>query len=90
LEGEVATIEIDIATFTPQNFVVAAGDSLIVEQRPHRLTVQHLDAAGRRQAQTVVAPDADRTARQARLDAILAPAAFAQPGKADAHSSMQR
>ena len=90
LEDVDATLEIDIAPFTPQNFVVAAGDSLIVEQRPHRLTVQHLDAAGRRQAQTVVTPDADRSALQTRLDAILASAVFAQPGKADAHPAMQR
>jgi hypothetical protein len=56
----------------------------------HRLTVQHLRADGRRQAQTTVGPDADRSARQARLDAILAPTVFAQPGKAGAHPTMQR
>jgi len=90
LEGQAATLEIDIVPFATQVIDVVAGDSLIVEQLAHRLTVQHVRADGRRQAQTTVGPDADRSARQARLDAILAPVAFAQPGKAGAHPTMQR
>ena len=90
LAGQSATIEIDIAPFLPQVLDVAAGDSIVVEHRARRLTVQHVLADGRRQARAHVAPDADRSARQARLDAILAPAAFARPGQADAHPSMQR
>lgn len=90
LAGQAATIEIDIAPFLPQVRDVAAGDSIVVEHRAQRLTVQQMFADGRRTTRAYVAPDADLSARQARLDAILAPAAFARPGKADEHPSMQR
>ena len=90
LAGQPVRVLVDIPPFDVGSFTVAAGDTLVVEQRPDGLRVSRANASGETAASTMLAPSVERRARQARIDAILAGTAFAKPGNADEHAVMRQ
>lgn len=90
LRGTAARLTLDVFPYEPRTFAAAAGDSLVAEARPDGLRVRQVSAAGTVKDEAVLPVSAARREGQARLDAILAGAAFAAPRDPASHPVMRQ
>jgi hypothetical protein len=88
--GEPLALTLDVAPYAVRTFRAAPGDALVAEVRADGLHARLTSAAGAVRDSAVLAPSAERRARQAALDAVLAGTAFASPGDAGAHPAMRQ
>ncbi len=90
LAGQPATLTLDIAPFAIRDFAASAGDVLVAEIRPDGLHARLESGSGVTRDSVVLPVSAERRARQAALDTILAGTRFAQPGQAESHPVMKQ
>lgn len=85
LQGESASLVVDVAPFPVRTYPAAPGDQLVVETDARQMRVQLLAAAGTRKLAEVVKPSTVRRAAQAQIDAVLRGTEFATPRPLESH-----
>lgn len=89
LDGQDATLRLDVSPFPVHSFKASAGDTLDVELKADALHARLLAADSRTKDDVTLAASPERRARQDALDAMFAGTRFATPRPLDSHPAMQ-
>ena len=88
LDGQDATLKLDVSPFPMHAFKAFPGDTLEVQVKADVLHARLLASDGRVKEDVKLAISPERRARQDRLDAMFAGTKFAAPLPLDSHPVM--
>jgi hypothetical protein len=90
LQGLATTLVVDLPGLAPAAVTAADGDTLRLDVAGSAATVRVVDATGRTKLTRRLSASSERTAAQARADAILRDVQFAQPRPHQSHPVMRQ